>query len=156
MDAEWKALAGSLGVAAYVHFEPATPDVELWMRAFDVYALPSQLESFPNGLLEAMSCGCAVIASNVGGVPEMVGNAGVLVAAGDPEALAAALRQLQASPEGRHRLGAAAASRVAERFSLANNLTSTAKLYAETLAEKGVIVRLRAPSAGSGGRPVID
>jgi glycosyltransferase involved in cell wall biosynthesis len=143
LDAEWKALAAALGVAGQVHFEPATPDVELWMRGFDVYTLPSELESFPNGLLEAMACGCAVVASNVGGVPEMVGEAGMLIPPGDPEALAAALRELQVDSRRRADLGAAAAKRVAERFSVANNLRTTAALYAETLAAKGLRVPRR-------------
>ena len=138
MGEEWKRLAASLGVAPHVHFEPATPDAELWMRACDIYSLPSELESFPNGLLEAMACGCAVTASDVGGVPEMVGDAGLLFPVGDQDALAAALRELADDTGRREELGAAAAERAAEKFSLANNLRATAALYAETLRARGV------------------
>jgi glycosyltransferase involved in cell wall biosynthesis len=140
MEQAWKALAASLGIREAVHFEPARPDVERWMRAFDAYALPSQLESFPNGLLEGMACGCAVAASNVCGVPEMLGDAGLLVPAGDHESLAGALDLLRRDRERRIALGAAAAKRVAERFSLANNLRTTARLYTDTLSAKGVAV----------------
>lgn len=138
MDAEWQQLAASLGVADSSHFEPATRDVERWMRAFDVYSLPSELESFPNGLLEAMACGCASTGSNVGGVPEMMGEAGLLFPVGDHAALAVALRELQANPTRRCALGELAARRAAGKFSLANNLRRTAQLYAEALAGKGV------------------
>ena len=136
MDAEWQGLVAALGVSDYVHFEPATPNAETWMRACDVYSLPSELESFPNGLLEAMACGCAVTASDVGGVPEMAGDAGLLFPVGDHEALASALRELYENPERRAELGRAAARRAALKFSLAHNLRATARLYAETLAQK--------------------
>jgi glycosyltransferase involved in cell wall biosynthesis len=139
MEGEWKSLAAELGVAGRVHFEPATPDAERWMRAFDVYSLPSDLESFPNGLLEGMACGCAPVASNVGGVPEMVGDAGVLVPPSDVPALAAALSELLSDSERRVALGRAAAKRAAQQFSLENNLRNTAALYIETLETKGVV-----------------
>ena len=139
MEGEWKALAAELGVAGRVHFEPATPDAERWMRAFDIYSLPSDLESFPNGLLEGMACGCAPVASNVGGVPEMIGDAGVLVPPSDVPALAGALRALAADAERIVTLGRAAAKRAAQRFSLENNLRNTAALYIETLQTKGVV-----------------
>lgn len=79
-------------------------------RAAALVLVPSRYENFPLALLEAMADGCPVVASAVGGVPEIVtdGQDGVLVPAGDADALAAALRSLLSNPEAAARLGAAA------------------------------------------------
>jgi len=70
-------------------------EIALWMNACDVLCLPSLNEGLPNVLLEAMACGLPVVASRVGGVPEIVreGVNGLLTPAGDAAALAVALRQ---------------------------------------------------------------
>jgi glycosyltransferase involved in cell wall biosynthesis len=70
-------------------------EIPLWMNACDVLCLPSLNEGLPNVVLEAMACGLPVVASRVGGVPEIVheGVNGLLTPAGDAAALAAALRQ---------------------------------------------------------------
>jgi glycosyltransferase involved in cell wall biosynthesis len=77
-------------VGARPHYE-----IPLWMNACDVLCLPSLNEGLPNVVLEAMACGLPVVASSVGGVPEVVrdGVNGLLTPAGDVAALAAALRQ---------------------------------------------------------------
>ena len=64
-----------------------------WMSAADVVCLPSYMEGCPNVVLEALACGRGVVASRVGGIPELVsdGKNGVLVAPRDPEALAVGL-----------------------------------------------------------------
>ncbi len=140
MESAWKQRATALGVGEHVHFEPRTPHVEQWMRAFDAFVLSSKLEAFPNGLLEAMACGCAPVGSQVGGVPEMLGSDGLMFPVGDSAALAARLAALLSDPLERARLGAAAARRAAERFSLRENLRRTAEVYTATLGEKGVEV----------------
>jgi glycosyltransferase involved in cell wall biosynthesis len=84
--------------------------------AADVVVVPSvvdkagNVDGLPNTLLEALASGCAVVASAVAGIPDVVsdGRNGVLVKAGDAAALAAALRRLLAEPETRRRLAAAA------------------------------------------------
>ena len=70
-------------------------EVPLWMGAADVVTLPSHHEGTPNVLLEALACGRRVVATAVGGIPDVVNDAalGTLVPAGDPAALAAALRE---------------------------------------------------------------
>ena len=85
-----------------------------------LFVLPSYVEGMPMALLEAMSWGLPVIATPVGGVPEIVteGVDGLLVPAGDVEALAAAIRRLMSDPPLRERLGRAARETVAARFSL--------------------------------------
>jgi glycosyltransferase involved in cell wall biosynthesis len=76
------------------------PDIPRWMNACDVLCLPSLSEGVPNVALEAMACGLPVVASRVGGVPEVVehGENGLLVPAGETHALGAALREALTRP----------------------------------------------------------
>ena len=69
-------------------------EIPLWMNACDVLCLPSLNEGLPNVALEAIACGVPVVASRVGGVPEVLrdGVNGFMVPAADPDALAVALR----------------------------------------------------------------
>jgi glycosyltransferase involved in cell wall biosynthesis len=85
-----------------------------------IFVLPSYVEGMPMALLEAMSWGLPVIATPVGGVPEIVTHEvdGLLVPPGDVEALAAAVARLMSEPQLRERLGRAARETVATRFSL--------------------------------------
>jgi len=94
-----------------------------------LFVLPSYVEGMPMALLEAMSWGLPVIATPVGGVPEMITHEvnGLLVAPGDTEALAAAISRLMSDPPLRARLGAAARETIATRFSLD---TAVARLLA--------------------------
>ncbi|MGH8637214.1 MAG: glycosyltransferase, partial [Burkholderiales bacterium] len=80
----------------------------------DLFALPSHSEGSPNALLEAMAAGMPVVASDVGGVAEIVahGRTGLLVRRGDTQALAASLQRLAADPDLRRQLGAAARAHV--------------------------------------------
>ena len=88
------------------------------LREADVFVLASTSEGLPMALLEAMSYGLAIVATAVGGVPDVVadGEQALVVAPGDPAALAAALSRVAADPALRQRLGAAALTR-AEDFS---------------------------------------
>ena len=61
-----------LGITDACHFQDATTTPALWMRAIDVFVLPSRSEAFSNALLEAMACGCCPVGSNVGGMPELI------------------------------------------------------------------------------------
>ncbi|HET9471952.1 MAG TPA: glycosyltransferase family 4 protein, partial [Usitatibacter sp.] len=92
---------------------------DLLTRA-SVFALPSHAEALPVSLLEAMAAGCAVVATRVGGIPDLVedGVNGLLVPPRDPAALARALRTLLDDPELASRLGRAARATVAERYTL--------------------------------------
>jgi glycosyltransferase involved in cell wall biosynthesis len=88
-------------------------------RSVDVFALPSHAENMPNTVLEAMAAGCAIVASAVGAVPEMLAEqAGRVVPVQDAPALQHALAELVASPARRRELGSRAAARAAARYDL--------------------------------------
>lgn len=132
---EIEALSSRLSLQPYCHFEPATSAVTDWLRAIDVFVLPSRSEALSNSLMEAMACGCAVIASDIGGNPELVSHdsTGLLFPSGDVEALAAALTRLAEDPCLRASLGARAASFIRERFTLAHAVQRMAAIYREKL-----------------------
>lgn len=94
-------------------------DMPNFYRLCDVFVLTSRIDGRPNAVLEAQASGCAVIASRVGGIPEMVadGRSGLLAKAADVASFEAALRHVIASPETLSRLRAEA-TLAAESFSL--------------------------------------
>jgi glycosyltransferase involved in cell wall biosynthesis len=102
-----------------------TPEL---LAAADVFALASDWEGHPLALMEAMAAGLPVVATRVGGVEEIVGDAGLLVPAGDEEDLTRALRQLMEDPELRRRLGQAARER-SRRFGLRPMIESYQRLF---------------------------
>ncbi len=75
-----RVLAGTLSIDDKCVFQPSTPDVTRTLSAIDVFVLPSLSEGLSNALMEAMASGCCVIASAVGGLPELVsdGSTGLL------------------------------------------------------------------------------
>jgi glycosyltransferase involved in cell wall biosynthesis len=94
-------------------------------------------EGLPLAILEAMATGLPVVASAVGGVPELIveGETGFLVPPGDAEALGTALRTLVADPELRLRMGRAARARATEKFDLPEMRQAHLDLYERLLAE---------------------
>jgi sugar transferase (PEP-CTERM/EpsH1 system associated) len=111
-------------------------DVAELLPQFDIFALPSQAEGISNTLLEAMACGCAPVATEVGGNPELVeeGSNGLLVPAEDSAALAAALARLVDDAALRRRLADASLARARERFSLDGMMAAYEALYASAPA----------------------
>ncbi len=99
-------------------FEPAKTEVVPWLRNLDIFVISSETESFPNGLLEAMACGCASIGSRVGGIPELIteGVSGLLFESMNADDLAAKLAQLIQDPALRHRLSQQGAIETREKF----------------------------------------
>src|SRR5687768_3313203 len=117
---ELRGHAQQLGIAAHVHFLGERADTALLMQCADVLVLPSREEGLSNVILEAMAAGCPVIASDVGGNPELVEHArsGFLFPADDASALAAALVRVASDPDLRLRLATAAACRARSEFAL--------------------------------------
>jgi glycosyltransferase involved in cell wall biosynthesis len=133
-----KELSDKFGLKDKCHFEPSTAEVALWLRAIDIFVLPSLSEALSNALMEAMACGCAVVASQVGGNPELVsdGTTGLLFEAGNASELADRLEQLIFEGDLRIRFGIAAAASMRERFSLEASVRRMEEIYSELLARK--------------------
>jgi glycosyltransferase involved in cell wall biosynthesis len=96
-----------------------------FLRGIDVVAIPSAYEGSPLVLLEAMALGCAIVASDIPGMREVIGDAGVLVPVADSTALAGAIDALISSPAQRAALGVAAVDRVRRLYSLEHALERT-------------------------------
>jgi len=104
----------SSGISEHLTLLGDRQDVSELLPALDCFVLPSRTEGLPVALLEAMSCGLPVIATEVGGVPRAIGDAGILVPAQDSAALASALVRVARDPTLRRRLGESARQRAEE------------------------------------------
>jgi glycosyltransferase involved in cell wall biosynthesis len=114
-----QALAAELGLGDSVRWLGLRRDMPALLDAADGFVLSSAWEGMPLAVGEAMAMGKPVVATDVGGVRELVGEACVIVPAGTPEALAQAMLALmQATPETRRSLGRAARERIQSKFSL--------------------------------------
>jgi glycosyltransferase involved in cell wall biosynthesis len=122
-----------------VHFLGSrNPDeVAMACRAADLFVLPSEREGWPNVVTEALACGLRVVATRVGGIPQILGepaagdhSLGALVPVGDPEALAAAVGAVLATP------GSCAAVRAfAERYGWAEPVAVLVEVFRRALGE---------------------
>jgi glycosyltransferase involved in cell wall biosynthesis len=119
--------------ATFLGWQPRLDDL---LVRWDLFALPSREEAFGIAALEAMAAGLPVVASRVGGLPELIddGLTGLLVPPEDPPALAAALAGLAADPALRARMGQAARERAAASFPVERMVASVAALYDQLLA----------------------
>jgi L-malate glycosyltransferase len=135
MKDELQSSAERLGIAGSVVFQPATDDVPRWLSAMDIFVLPSRSEALSNSLMEAMACGAAAVASNVGGNPELVrdGETGLLFPSGDVNALAAGFGRLAADAELRKRMAAAGSEFIRSRMSIETAAARMAAIYRELL-----------------------
>lgn len=117
-EAKLKSLAGRLGLGERLHLLGFRPDVHALLDAADIFAMPSVSEGLPMAMIEAMLSGRAIVASDVGGIPELVDSSavGLLVPPGDAEALAGKLAELIRDAELRSRLGEAARARALMHF----------------------------------------
>lgn len=98
----------------YTHPE----DCRAFMESLDIFVMPSLSEGTPNSIVEAMACGKPIIASEIGGIPDMIGSqAGILVPPGDVSALADAMIKLVENPELRKSMSVAAQERYRKLFS---------------------------------------
>jgi len=93
-------------LAAPVHFVGSRSDVDQWLRAAEVFVLPSEWEARALVVQEAMAAGTPVVATDVGGLHDLVAGTGLLVPRGDPEAIAKATDRILADPGLREELAA--------------------------------------------------
>ena len=128
---EIEAQARELGIANVIHFLGARSDVEQVLPALDIFVLASSTEGMSNAILEAQACALPVVATDVGGNPEVIEHqvTGLLVPANEVEPLALALGALAAAPGRRAALGAAACRAVAREHSLAAMAAAYGRLY---------------------------
>lgn len=128
-----RALAGDVGVERSIHFFGATDAPLSALAGAHVFAHPSWAESFPYAILEAMSVGLPVVASDVGGVSEAVlqGQSGLLVPARDERRLADALVALLESSTTRERMGSVGRERVQLHFSRSSMIDALIGVYSE-------------------------
>lgn len=120
LEDEYRRLAQSLGLGSRVHFtgrvtHDLVPD---YLRSLSVFVALSRWESFGVAVLEASACGIPVVATRVGGLPEVVvdGETGILVPPGDDSAAAGALETLLLSPNLQERMGRAGRAWVEQRY----------------------------------------
>ncbi|MEW6245969.1 MAG: glycosyltransferase family 4 protein [Nitrospirota bacterium] len=139
LQAELSALADRLGLKDSVHFLGERDDVDVCLSAMDLFVLPSLNEGMGRALVEAMAAGLPVIASRVGGVPALIehGRTGLLAPAGDPGALAQAIRQALDRPDWARQMGQAASQSIGRRFDAATMVRAVEQVYEQALCEKG-------------------
>ncbi|HSB70238.1 MAG TPA: glycosyltransferase [Candidatus Methylomirabilis sp.] len=117
-EARLRRLADALGISPRAHFLGEQPDVAPWLAQMHLYVQPSVAEGMPNSVLEAMASGLPVVATTVGGTPEVVvdGETGLLVPPRDPAAMAGAIEKISADPVMAEAFGRAGRLRVEMQF----------------------------------------
>lgn len=136
-DEEMGALIRERGLSGQVRLLGAGNDVAPLLGCADVFLLPSRVEGFPNAVMEAMAAGVPVVASHVGGIPDLVrqGQDGFLHEADDVAGMARSVLTLLDDAALRKRLGEAARQRVMKEFSLEKLGDRALRQYAALLAE---------------------
>jgi glycosyltransferase involved in cell wall biosynthesis len=134
---ELEHLRDDLGLGGRVRFVGFQKDVRPFLAAASLFVQSSLSEGLPLALLEAMASGLPVVATDVGGVREVVveGETGYLAPAGSPGALAACIRRVLLEPESMVRLGSAGRKRVEARFNISRVAIRYESVYLEALAE---------------------
>lgn len=122
------------GLGGHVRMLGQRSDIDACMREMDIFVLPSLTEGISNTILEAMASGLPVVATDVGGNPELVvqDRTGQLVPPSDPAALADAIMRYVDAPDLMRRHGEAGRQRVEEKFSLVSMMDAYAGLYGQT------------------------
>jgi glycosyltransferase involved in cell wall biosynthesis len=139
-DREIRQMAKNLGPAEGVVFFGPQKGIAGFMQTFDIYANSSVYEGMSNTLLEAMGCGAAIVATNVGGTPYIVrhGYNGLLVPSKSPGAMAEAISQLIASPELRNKLAENGKEYVENNHRFQSFVASHERIYQEEFSKKQI------------------
>lgn len=138
--AELEEMARRAGLAHRVHFAGFCPQIQLLYDAIDILAAPSLCEALSYAIQEAMCHELPVVASRVGGIPEVVvpGETGFLVSPRNPTELAAEMSKLIESEELRSRMGQAGRVRILGHFTEAEMIRRTLAVYRELLHNSNV------------------
>ncbi len=133
LRAELEELAQSVGVASTVIFTGYQPNPERYLAALDIFVLPSRAEAMPLVIPEAWAAGRPVIASRVGGIPELIedGKTGFLVESGDVNELAARLQSLLTDPQRARELGRAGRALACAKFDVTTMASTYDLIYRE-------------------------
>ena len=128
-------LISTLGIRDYVKFIDEIDTLELvnQYRLASVVIVPSVYEGFGLPAAEAMSCGAPTISTTAGALPEVVGDAGILVPPADVKALVNAISELVVNPDKRKHLSAIGRRRIVQTFNWGNTAKNTAEVYAEAI-----------------------
>jgi len=126
-------LVKATNIKQSVEFIAYTKDTRVELAMMDIFVMPSLAEGLGLSLMEAMSCGKAVVGSDVGGIKSLIKNNvnGLLVKPADPESLASAIIQLISNPEKARIYGREAAKFISDNFSLDKMCEQTERVYLE-------------------------
>ena len=126
----------ALGLSGRTHLLGERSNVLALMQGFDIHCLSSAFgEGFPNVIGEAMACGVPCVSTDVGEAAAIVGNCGLIVPPGDPQALSRALIDMvDRGAETRAELGLAARARIAAKYALPRVIERYQEIYCELLA----------------------
>ncbi len=130
--------AAALGIAPAVVFTGLQRDIPRLLPLMALFVLPSRYEGFGLAILEALAAGTPVVATAVGGIPEIVthGKTGLLVPPGDPQALCRAMQAMLASPGWARSLGRQGREHVRSRFSIETMVWQHEALYARLIGRR--------------------
>ena len=129
IQAELEKQAVEAGVARLLQFSGSRSDIAQILNASDMAILASHEEGMSNALLEYMCCGLPIIATDVGGNRELLGDAGLLVAPRSPEDLATAIFDLYTDEDTARSLGQRARARVISHFPLSASINTYGDVY---------------------------
>jgi len=132
------ASAEKLDIKHRTHFTGFLPEPEKYLLVFDLFVLPSRIEAMPVALMQAMANGKAIVATKVGGIPELLedNQQGLLVPAEDEFMLTRAISRLLHDPELAKRLGENARAKAEQEFGLEKMIADYKKLYLDLMGEK--------------------
>jgi glycosyltransferase involved in cell wall biosynthesis len=130
-------LVADAGLEQFIHIQPAVSGAEKinLFRSAHIFVYPSYHEGMPMAVIEAMACGLPIIATRVGGLPDLVepGLNGLLVPAGQPDQLAVAIQQLVANPQIRSSMQIGSFRRAQENFDVEKLVFRLLDIYKEAL-----------------------
>lgn len=137
-DSTIQKLVADLGIKDKVKFigEVDTSELVHQYRLASIVVVPSTYEGFGLPAAEAMACGAPVVATTAGGLPEVVGDAGILVPPADVKALVEAISALMDDPDKRKRLSEIGRQRILQEFNWRNTAKRTVEVYAEAIEQR--------------------